>query len=76
MAREFLLPDIGEGLTEAEIVRWLVAEGDTVDLDQPIVEIETDKALMEIPTPFAGVVVSLGAHEGTVLEVGQVLVTG
>jgi pyruvate dehydrogenase E2 component (dihydrolipoamide acetyltransferase) len=75
MARDFLLPDIGEGLTEAEIVRWLVAEGDTVELDQSIVEIETDKALMEIPTPFAGVVVALGAPEGTVLDVGQVLVT-
>ncbi len=75
MARDFLLPDIGEGLTEAEIIRWLVAEGDTVELDQPIVEIETDKALMEIPTPFAGVVTFLGAPEGTVLEVGQVLVS-
>ena len=75
MARDFLLPDIGEGLTEAEIVRWLVAEGDSVELDQPIVEIETDKALMEIPTPFAGVVAALGAPEGVVLEVGQVLVT-
>jgi pyruvate dehydrogenase E2 component (dihydrolipoamide acetyltransferase) len=75
VARDFLLPDIGEGLTEAEIVRWLVAEGDTVELDQSIVEIETDKALMEIPTPFAGVVTALGAPEGTVLEVGEVLVT-
>ena len=75
MARDFLLPDIGEGLTEAEIVRWLVAEGDTVELDQSIVEIETDKALMEIPTPFAGVVTALGGPEGTVLEVGQVLVS-
>jgi pyruvate dehydrogenase E2 component (dihydrolipoamide acetyltransferase) len=75
MARDFLLPDLGEGLTEAEIVRWLVAEGDTVELDQSIVEIETDKALMEIPTPFAGVVTALGGPEGSVLEVGQVLVT-
>jgi pyruvate dehydrogenase E2 component (dihydrolipoamide acetyltransferase) len=72
---DFLLPDIGEGLTEAEIVRWLVAEGETVELDQPIVEIETDKALMEIPTPFAGVLVAHGAAEGTVLAVGDVLVT-
>ncbi len=75
VARDFLLPDIGEGLTEAEVVRWLVAEGDTVEMDQSIVEIETDKALMEIPTPFEGVVVALGAPEGSVLEVGQVLVT-
>ncbi len=75
MATDFLLPDLGEGLTEAEIVRWLVAEGDSVVVDQPIVEIETDKALMEIPTPYAGLVVSHGAPEGTVLDVGQVLVT-
>mgnify|MGYP001826204464 CR=1 FL=1 len=72
---DFLLPDIGEGLTEAEIVRWLVAEGETIRLDQPIVEVETDKALMEIPTPFAGVLVAHGAPEGTVLAVGDVLVT-
>ncbi len=75
MAKEFLLPDIGEGLTEAEIIRWLVGEGDPVDVDQSIVEIETDKALMEIPTPWAGVVVAHGAPEGTVLEVGAVLAT-
>ena len=49
MAREFRLPDIGEGLTEAEIVRWLIAEGDSVEADQPIVEVETDKAVVEIP---------------------------
>jgi pyruvate dehydrogenase E2 component (dihydrolipoamide acetyltransferase) len=75
VATDFLLPDIGEGLTEAEIIRWLVAEGDTVVVDQPIVEIETDKALMEIPTPYAGRVVAHGAPEGSVLDVGQVLVT-
>ncbi len=75
MAREFRLPDIGEGLTEAEIVRWLVAVGDEVESDQPIVEVETDKAVVEIPSPFAGVVVSLGGEEGDVMEVGEVLVT-
>lgn len=75
MIREFRLPDIGEGLTEAEIVSWMVAEGDQVELDQPVVEIETDKALMEIPTPFAGVLVAHGAPEGTVLNVGAVLLT-
>ncbi len=74
MAREFLLPDIGEGLTEAEIVRWLVAEGDSVDADQPVVEVETDKAVVEIPSPFAGVVLSHGGAEGEVIEVGSVLV--
>lgn len=75
MAREFRLPDIGEGLTEAEIVRWLVAEGDPVEADQPIVEVETDKAVVEIPSPFAGVVLSHGGAEGDVIQVGDVLVT-
>jgi len=75
VAREFRLPDIGEGLTEAEIVRWLVAVGDTVEADQPIVEVETDKAVVEIPSPFAGVVLSHGGTEGDVIEVGEVLVT-
>jgi pyruvate dehydrogenase E2 component (dihydrolipoamide acetyltransferase) len=75
MAREFRLPDIGEGLTEAEIVRWLVAVGENVEADQPIVEVETDKAVVEIPSPFAGVVLSHGGAEGDVIEVGEVLVT-
>ena len=75
MAREFRLPDIGEGLTEAEIVRWLVAEGDEVAADQPIVEVETDKAVVEIPSPYAGVVLSHGGAEGDVIAVGDVLVT-
>ena len=75
MAREFRLPDIGEGLTEAEIVRWLVAVGEEVQSDQPIVEVETDKAVVEIPSPYAGVVVSHGGAEGDVIEVGEVLVT-
>jgi pyruvate dehydrogenase E2 component (dihydrolipoamide acetyltransferase) len=72
--KEFRLPDIGEGLTEAEIIRWLVPVGGSVDSDQPIVEVETDKAVVEIPSPYAGVVVSHGAAEGTTLEVGAVLV--
>ena len=75
MAREFRLPDIGEGLTEAEIVRWMVAVGDRITADQPIVEVETDKAVVEIPSPYAGVVVALGGAEGDVLEVGAVLIT-
>ena len=75
MAREFRLPDIGEGLTEAEIIRWLVAVGDRITADQPIVEVETDKAVVEIPSPYAGVVVSLGGAEGEVIEVGAVLIT-
>lgn len=74
MAKEFKLPDIGEGLTEAEIVRWLVAEGDEVAADQSIVEVETDKAVVEIPTPYAGVVLKLGGAEGQTVAVGSVLV--
>lgn len=74
MAREFRLPDIGEGLTEAEIITWLVAQGDRVEADQPIVEVETDKAVVEIPSPYAGVVLQHGAPAGAVLAVGAVLV--
>ena len=62
--RTFLLPDLGEGLTEAEVVRWLVAEGDIVDVDQPVVEVETAKSLVEVPTPYAGRVATLHAAEG------------
>jgi pyruvate dehydrogenase E2 component (dihydrolipoamide acetyltransferase) len=75
MAQEFRLPDIGEGLTEAEVVRWLVPVGGEVAMDQPLVEVETDKAVVEIPSPFAGTVLSHGAGEGETLEVGSVLVT-
>ena len=53
---DFLLPDLGEGLTEAEIVAWLVEVGDTVSVDQAVVEVETAKAVVEVPVPFAGVV--------------------
>lgn len=74
MAHEFRLPDIGEGLTEAEIVRWLVDVGEHVAADQPIVEVETDKAVVEIPSPFAGTVLSHGGAPGDVIEVGSVLV--
>ncbi|XVU29225.1 dihydrolipoamide acetyltransferase family protein [Actinoplanes sp. CA-054009] len=71
----FLLPDLGEGLTEAEVVRWLVNEGDTVAVDQPVVEVETAKSLVEVPTPFAGRVAVCHAPEGSVLEVGKPLLT-
>jgi pyruvate dehydrogenase E2 component (dihydrolipoamide acetyltransferase) len=74
VAREFRLPDIGEGLTEAEVVRWLVAEGDTVAQDQALVEVETDKAVVEIPSPYAGVVLRHGGAEGESIKVGEVLV--
>lgn len=74
MAHEFRLPDIGEGLTEAEIVRWLVPEGGRVEADQPVVEVETDKAVVEIPSPYAGIVVRHGGAEGETIAVGSVLV--
>jgi pyruvate dehydrogenase E2 component (dihydrolipoamide acetyltransferase) len=70
---EFRLPDIGEGLTEAEIVRWLVPVGGTVEIDAPLVEVETDKAVVEIPSPFAGTVLAHGAEEGETILVGSVL---
>ena len=74
MAKEFRLPDIGEGLTEAEIIRWLIPEGGPVRVDQPVVEVETDKAVVEIPSPFAGFVLHHGGSEGQTLAVGDVLV--
>jgi pyruvate dehydrogenase E2 component (dihydrolipoamide acetyltransferase) len=74
VAREFRLPDIGEGLTEAEIVQWLVPVGSRVDADQPVVEVETDKAVVEIPSPYAGIVLQHGGAEGEVIAVGSVLV--
>ena len=74
MAHEFRLPDIGEGLTEAEIVRWLVPEGERVEADQPVVEVETDKAVVEIPSPYAGTVLRHGGAEGETISVGAVLV--
>jgi pyruvate dehydrogenase E2 component (dihydrolipoamide acetyltransferase) len=73
MAFTFRLPDIGEGLTEAEVVEWLVPEGEAVALDQPLVQIETDKAVTDIPSPRAGVVLRHGAPAGSVVRVGEVL---
>jgi 2-oxoisovalerate dehydrogenase E2 component (dihydrolipoyl transacylase) len=73
--REFKLPDLGEGLTEGEVVRWLVAEGDAIVLNQPIVEVETAKAVVEIPSPYAGTVVKLHAGEGDSLDVGAPLLS-
>ncbi|MCL2482994.1 MAG: 2-oxo acid dehydrogenase subunit E2 [Propionibacteriaceae bacterium] len=68
--RTFALPDAGEGLTDAEIVRWLVAVGDEVQINQPVVEIETAKSLVELPCPYDGVVHDLCASEGDVIPVG------
>ncbi len=73
--REFLLPDLGEGLTEGEIVSWLVAVGDTVEVDQPVAEVETAKAAVEVPSPFAGTVIALHGEAGGEVLVGNPLVT-
>lgn len=73
--RIFAMPDLGEGLAEGEIVAWLVAEGDTVELNQPLVEIETAKATVEVPSPFSGVIERLHGAAGVVVAVGAPLVT-
>jgi 2-oxoisovalerate dehydrogenase E2 component (dihydrolipoyl transacylase) len=73
--REFLLPDLGEGLEDAEVVGWKVKEGDSVELNQTLVEVNTAKALVEIPSPWEGVIEKLHAAEGDVVKVGQPLVS-
>jgi 2-oxoisovalerate dehydrogenase E2 component (dihydrolipoyl transacylase) len=73
--RVFDLPDLGEGLEEAEIVEWKVAEGDSVELNQPLVDVNTAKALVEIPSPFEGTIAKLHAGAGDMVEVGKPLVT-
>src|SRR6185436_15871867 len=75
MARDFVLPDLGEGLTEAEIRQVLVREGEVVREDAPLLEVETDKATVEIPSPFGGRVEKIHVHPGQTVKVGQVLVS-
>jgi len=75
MLTEFALPDLGEGITEAQVVRLLVKEGDTVNEDQYLMEVETDKAAVEIPSPVSGVAKSIHVEEGQVVNVGAVIVT-
>ncbi len=72
---KFYLPDVGEGLTEAEVVSWKVAPGETVTINQILVEIETAKSLVELPSPFEGVVEELLVPEGTTVEVGTAIIT-
>src|SRR5215212_8784380 len=74
MAYEFKLPDLGEGLTEGEVARWLVVEGQEIAEDEPLVEIQTDKTTVEIPSPAAGTVARILVSEGAVVPVGTVLV--
>lgn len=75
MAFDFKFPDVGEGVTEGHIVKWLVKEGDTVEIDQPIAEIETAKAVVEVPSPKAGTILRLYHKAGETISVGDILVT-
>lgn len=75
MARDFTLPDVGEGITEAEVLKWMVKEGDGVREDDPLAEVETDKAIIEIPSPVDGVVGEIRVSEGETVSVGDTLVT-
>ena len=72
--QEFRLPDLGEGLTEGEILQWLVAVGDVVKLNQPIVEVETAKAAVEVPSPYAGTVTALLHDAGETVDVGTPII--
>src|ERR1051325_11735595 len=74
MAFNFYMPDIGEGVVEGEIVAWKVKEGERVKLDQPIVEVMTDKATAELPSPPAGTITKINYKDGQICPVGQVLV--
>jgi 2-oxoisovalerate dehydrogenase E2 component (dihydrolipoyl transacylase) len=73
--RQFKLPDVGEGLTEGEILQWLVSVGDTVTVNQPLCEVETAKAAVELPSPYAGTVVELLFEAGTMVDVGAPIIT-
>ncbi|MGW4897068.1 dihydrolipoamide acetyltransferase family protein [Kitasatospora sp. NPDC004240] len=75
VVREFTLPDLGEGLTEAEVVRWLVEVGEVIAVDQPVVEVETAKAVVEVPCPYGGVVTARFGEPGEEVPVGAPLVT-
>jgi pyruvate/2-oxoglutarate dehydrogenase complex dihydrolipoamide acyltransferase (E2) component len=75
MAREFKLPDIGEGISEVELLQWYVQEGDVVQEDQNLAEIETDKAVADLPSPYAGAIQRLHHQPGERIAVGSVLVS-
>lgn len=75
MTTEFKFPDVGEGITEGELLKWLVAEGETVRQDQPLAEVETDKAVVELPSPVSGTILKLRAKPGDKITVGQILVS-
>ena len=75
MSNQFLLPDLGEGLTEAEIVAWLVSPGDIITVDQPVVEVESAKSIVELPSPYGGRVEAVHAAQGDVVHKGSALIT-
>ena len=75
MSNEFILPDLGEGIHEAEVLAIRIAEGDTVKEDQPILEVETDKAVVEIPCPVNGTIEKIHVKVGEVVKVGMVMIT-
>lgn len=75
MLKEFKFPDVGEGIAEGEIVKWLISEGDLVKEDQPLVEVETDKAVVSLPSPYTGKVLKRQGAPGETIQVGTVLVT-
>ena len=73
MVKQFKLPDVGEGIIEGVLVEWLVKEGDAVKEDDPVAKIETDKAVVEIPSPYTGTIISLKFKAGDTMNVGDVL---
>ena len=75
MVTEFKFPDVGEGIIEGEIVRWRVQIGEKIKEDQILVEVETDKAVVEVPSPTGGVIINLHFKEGDTVNVGEILVT-
>src|SRR3990167_3809509 len=75
MPYEFKFPDVGEGIHEGEIVKWFVKEGDRIKADQPLGEIETDKAVVEMPSPKSGKILKLHIAAGGIIHVGETMVT-
>ena len=75
MSEKILVPALGESITEATVSKWLKNEGDTVDADEPIVELETDKVNLEVPSPISGILKKINSGDGSTVEVGAVLGT-
>jgi len=73
MSEKILVPVLGESITEATVAKWLKNEGDTVEADEPIVELETDKVNLEVPSPITGVLTEINSKDGSVVEVGALL---